>query len=72
MPSRIASHAYRPKRAPRRKPKAEGGQYRNDGKQTKIITAKKPGRRRRSEDAEIDPEAEARVKAFFARMIRPP
>jgi hypothetical protein len=39
--------------------------------QQTIVTARKPGRSARPEP-EIDPEAEARVRAFFARAIRPP
>jgi hypothetical protein len=71
MPGRIVTYAYPPKRAPRRKPRAEGGQHPNDGKQTKIVTARKLDRRHRAKDAAIDPEVGARGKAFFAHMIPP-
>jgi hypothetical protein len=43
-----------------------------------VVTARKPGKRPYADignraDVETDnPEAEARVAAFFARMIRPP
>jgi hypothetical protein len=36
-----------------------------------IVTTKKPGPRRR-EPEPIDPEVEAKVKAWFAKNIRPP
>lgn len=36
-----------------------------------IVTAKKPGPRRREPEV-IDPEVEAEVKAWFAKNIRPP
>jgi hypothetical protein len=39
--------------------------------QQAVITARKPGKRVPAERG-IDPEAEARVREFFARMIRPP
>jgi hypothetical protein len=38
-----------------------------------VVQARKPDKRRDvlPDDAPADPEADARVKAFFARMIRP-
>ena len=36
-----------------------------------VITARTPGKRARAE-REVDPEAEARVREFFAQMIQPP
>ncbi len=65
MPSRIVTYVHRPKRPrPKAQPAAITGRA--------IVTAKKASRRRPAEDEEIDPEAEARVKAFFARVMRPP
>ena len=39
--------------------------------QQALVIARKPGRRVCPE-AEADPEADARVRAFFAKTIRPP
>jgi hypothetical protein len=36
-----------------------------------IVTARKPGRWRPQPELPGDPEAEAKVKAFFARMLQP-
>jgi len=57
--------ASRPKRRPVEKP-APPVQI-----QQAIITAKKLGKRARPE-REIDPDADARAKAFLERMIVPP
>jgi hypothetical protein len=40
------------------------------GKKSTIITTSRRGRRPKPEP-KIDPETEARVKAFIARMMRP-
>jgi hypothetical protein len=39
----------------------------------KVVQAKHPGKRRHDKPGDLppDPEADARVAAFFARMIRP-
>jgi hypothetical protein len=43
----------------------------NDDRKPAIGTISKRGRRPKPEP-EIDPEEQARVKAFLARMMRPP
>ena len=48
----------------------EPGTPPQQGKKLAIVTTSKRGRRPKPEP-EIDPEAEARVKAFVARMMRP-
>ena len=42
------------------------------GKRSAIVTAASKRGRRPKPEPEINPEAEARVKAFLARMMRPP
>jgi hypothetical protein len=67
MPTRIVTHAYRPKRAPRKMTKAAAitGPV--------IVTASsKRDTIRRREAADDDSEAPPEVKAFFVRMMRPP
>jgi hypothetical protein len=59
-PMTIITHRHRPKRK-RPKPPPEIP--------TPIVHAPKPGKRR-AVDLPDDPEADARVAAFFARMIR--
>jgi hypothetical protein len=66
MRSRIVTHAYRPKRAPRKKAKAAA----ITGPAMVRATSKQDRDRRR--DAADDTEASPEVKAFFARMMRPP
>ena len=65
----IVTHAYRPKRAPRRKPKAAPLTI------PKIVKgASKSERARRHEEAEPTPmsaEEEARVVDLLRRMMRP-
>jgi hypothetical protein len=67
--SRIVTHVHWPKRPPRKR-KAAALQVpaivtTASRKRTKLL--------RPDEQAlDDDPEADARVKAFFARMIRPP
>ena len=43
----------------------------NDDRKPAIVTTSKRGRRQQPEP-EINTEADARVKAFLARMVRPP
>jgi hypothetical protein len=57
----IITYRHRPKRKRPTKPPPEIP--------TPIVHAPKPGKRRRPELPD-DPEADARVAAFFARMIR--
>lgn len=67
----IVHYVQRPKRAPRKKVKAAALQVpvivtstsRKQAKLARVDRATEPG---------DDPEATARVKAFLARMIRPP
>ncbi len=65
MPSRIATHAHRPKRAPRKKAKTAA----ITGPAIVIASSK---RDRRREVVDDDTEASPEIKAFFARMMRPP
>ena len=62
MPARIVTHASRPKRAPRKKA--------NHRASAIVTVTNKRDRmiRRREADDEASPE----IKAFFARMMRPP
>ena len=62
----IVTYQHRPKR--KRPPKAAPAAITGP----RIISAKTPGKVVRPRpEAVDDPEAEARVAAFFARMIRP-
>jgi hypothetical protein len=64
-PSNIVTYRHRPARR-RRKTVAQAKV------EVAIVTAKKPGKRSATETEQPpDPEADARVGAFFARMIRP-
>jgi hypothetical protein len=66
--TRIVTSTYRPKRAPR-KPKAQAAVITGPA----IITAaSKSDRDRRRKDADDGQEASPEIKAFFARMMRPP
>lgn len=69
MPDRpvIVHYVHRPKRPPRKKPKAAAAV-------PVVVTATKRSIPKARLMAKMldDPEADARVKAFFARMIRPP
>jgi hypothetical protein len=82
MPSRIVTYAHRTKRPPwkrkaaalpvpaivtkatRRKPADTPPVTAADRKRSKVNRADRP-------ELPDDPEADARVKAFFARMVRP-
>ena len=67
--TRIVTSTYRPKRAPRKKAKAAAITG------PAIVTAaSKRDRTRRRKDATDDGQVEAspEIKAFFARMMRPP
>ena len=66
MPSRIVTYAHRPKRAPRKKVQAAAITG-----PTIVTSASKRDRDRRRE-ADDDQEASPEIKAFFARMMRPP
>jgi hypothetical protein len=68
MASRIVTHAYRPKRAPRKR-KAQATAI--TGPAIVTVTSKRDSIRRR-EEADQNTEASPEVKAFFARMMRPP
>ena len=58
----IVTYAHRPKRPPRKKAKAAA---------IVTVTSKRDSIRR-SEEADQNTEASPEVKAFFARMMRPP
>ena len=83
--TRIVTSTYRYKRPPRKrkavplegpaivrkgaaKPETTPA---NDDRKPAIVTSTRHGRRPKPEP-EIDPEAETRVRAFLARMMRPP
>jgi hypothetical protein len=69
----IVTYVLRPKRAPRRKPKAAAVDLPPDeGKHSAIIAARKRGRGK-TNAAWIDDgqETSPEVKAFFTRMMRP-
>jgi hypothetical protein len=63
MPTRIVTHAFRPKRAPRKKAKAAA----ITGPAIVTVTNKRDRIRR-----EADDEASPEIRAFFDRMMRPP
>jgi hypothetical protein len=67
--TRIVTYAHRPKRQPR-KPKAQAAAITGPA----IVTAtSKRDRDPRRKDADDDgQEASPEIKAFFARMMRPP
>jgi hypothetical protein len=60
----IVTYAHRPKRAPRKKARAVTGPA--------IVTANGKRDRDRRRDADDGQEASPEIKAFFARMMRPP
>jgi hypothetical protein len=60
----IVTYAHRPKRAPRKKAKAAA----ITGPAIVTATSKRDRRREADDDTEASPE----IKAFFARMMRPP
>jgi hypothetical protein len=65
--SRIVTYHHRPKRAPRKKAAQASLAA------PRIVEAKKSGKARVTpEELPDDPEAEARVAAFFKRMMIPP
>ena len=65
--TRIVTSTYRPKRAPRKKAKAAAITG------PAIVTAtNKRDRDRRREMVDDGQEASPEIKAFFARMMRPP
>jgi hypothetical protein len=64
MPTRIVTHAYRPKRAPQKKAKAAA----INGPAIVPVTNKRDRIRRREADDEASPE----IRAFFDHMMRPP
>jgi hypothetical protein len=68
MPTRIVTHAYRPKRAPRKQAKAAA----INGPAIVTASSKRDRIIRRREAADDDTEASPEIKAFFARMMRPP
>ncbi len=63
----IVTYAHRPKRPPRKKAKAAA----ITGPAIVTVTSKRDSIRR-SEEADQNTEASPEVKAFFARMMRPP
>jgi hypothetical protein len=67
MPTRIVTHAYRPKRQPRKKKVAAIA--------TPIVKASSKAerfrRREEADKAEVSPEELAKAEAFLARMMRP-
>jgi hypothetical protein len=66
-PRSIVTYVHRPKRPPREKAQAAAITG------PAIVTAKsKRDRARRRQDADDDTETSPEVKAFFARMMRPP
>ena len=86
MPARIVTSTYRYKRPPRKrkavplegpaivrkgtaKPETPPAPA-NDDRKPAIVTSTRRGRRPKPEP-EINPEADARVKAFLARMMQP-
>jgi hypothetical protein len=65
--TRIVTYAHRPKRAPRKRAKAAAITG------PAIVTAaSKRHRGRRRPDDDDGEEASPEIKAFFARMMRPP
>lgn len=65
--TRIVTYAHRPKRTPRKKAKAAA----ITGPAIVSATSKRD-RDRRQDVADDDTETSPEVKAFFARMMRPP
>ena len=77
MPSAIVTTTYRSKRPPRKKKPVvliESAIARatpaNGDRKSAIVTARRPTRTKRATEPPEDPEADARVKAFLARMVR--
>ena len=66
--TRIVAYAHRPKRAPRKKAKAAT----ITGPAIVTATSKRDREARNRPDADDDTEASPEIKAFFARMMRPP
>ena len=64
--TRIVAYAHRPKRAQRKK--AQGAVITGPA----IVTATSKRDRDRRGEADDDTEASPEIKAFFARMMRPP
>jgi hypothetical protein len=69
MPSRIVTYAHRPRRSPRQKPAKAAAV---NGPAIVTASSKRDRITRRREVADDDTEASPEVKAFFARMMRPP
>jgi hypothetical protein len=67
-PRSIVTYAHRPKRPPR-KPKAQAAAITGPAI---VIAASKRDRERRRETVDDGQEASPEIKAFFARMMRPP
>ena len=69
-PRSIVTYAHRPKRPPRKKAKAAA----ITGPAIVTVTSKRDRIIRRREEAAADDgtEASPEIKAFFARMMRPP
>jgi hypothetical protein len=106
MPTRIVTHAYRPKRPPRKRKAAPAipaivtkatrrkadtppvaaepeptpppanddspAEPAPPAAKSAIVKAKRRGLAKLVRELPDDPEADARIKAFFDRMIRPP
>jgi hypothetical protein len=68
-PRTIVTHAYRPKRT--RKPARKQPEAHQQIPAI-VVTAKKPGKAARASEPVYDGPAPDEVRAFFARMIRPP
>ena len=68
MPSRIVTYAHRLKRPPRKKAKAAA----ITGPAIVTAASKRDRAIRRREIADDGQEASPEIKAFFARMVRPP
>jgi hypothetical protein len=65
MTAMIVTYAHRPKRRPKAQPPAP------EGASSKMPTAVVMPRKRGPKPIEDDPEADARVTAWFARNVRP-